>query len=126
MTATSTALLEHYDYGAHGTPRFGDWFLSLERFTLNYPWPSIEVRLEDLTTPGKVLDAAVRVSKKAWDADLAVPAEFLRAIDALLGLQHNLCPGGSQKTLTPARIRCLVRDGARRHPELVGGREQVR
>ena len=65
-----------------------------------------------------MLDWIAQIARKAW-ADPACMAGLVRALDDVLHVQANLCPGGHSRTLSRARVQQLVgqalADGAPRH-----------
>jgi hypothetical protein len=91
--------------------RWGGW--RLEGLMLCYPaypaYPGLyPVDVERFTTSAQVLDMIMQVAKKRW-ADDECLAGLVRALNDILEPQANLCSFGSDKKLTRAKIRRLVK-----------------
>jgi hypothetical protein len=60
----------------------------------------------------KVLDIIMQVGGKAWATDQCL-AGLVHALDEILYPQSNLCSGGTDKRLTPAKIKDMCRQKRR-------------
>lgn len=99
---------------------WGPWRLNPHTYVLvtdapGYPY---EVDLELCLTPAQALDGLAQVAGKTW-ASPDTTASLLRAIDDVLNLQANLCPGGRSYRLTAAKVRALVLRYARANSDIV-------
>jgi hypothetical protein len=61
-----------------------------------------EVALDDCTDSAQTLDWIAQVAGKSW-ATNGVLAGAVRALDAVLDVQGNLCGGGISRTRRPRR-----------------------
>jgi len=66
-----------------------------------------EIDLERCLTSAEVLDWLCQIAKKAWATD-AILADLVRALNAVLDPQSNLCPGGAPRKLTEHQVAELV------------------
>jgi hypothetical protein len=82
---------------------WGRWTLH-ENGTLTHEHDgSYEIDLEKCVTPAKVLDWIAQISMKKWATREDV-GYLVQAMDSILRLQSNLCPGGKSKRLSPKSI----------------------
>lgn len=82
---------------------FGDWRYDARRLVLIFEPAGYEIDLESMTTPAAVLHWVAQVRRKTWSTP-AVVGYLVRAVDELLGLQQNLCPGGEAAACDPREI----------------------
>jgi hypothetical protein len=92
------------------SPKYwGPWCLDPTRLVLECyegrRWV-YEVDLEQCTTSAQVLDWIAQVAMKTWATD-AVIAGLIRALDAVLDLQSNLCGMGIEHG--PVNVAAVVR-----------------
>lgn len=84
------------------SPReWGDWYFEpdrLELFLDRGGCVEYSIDLEMCTTSGEVLNQLVEIAGKNWISPADV-AGLLAALNDLLQLQRNLCPGGTEKHL---------------------------
>jgi hypothetical protein len=88
-----------------------DWnYWKLRGTVLSYPaYPNSSSYGIDLTrfvSSAKVLDIIMQVSGKTWATDKCI-AGLVHAIDDILYPQSNLCSAGSDKRMTPEKIKAL-------------------
>ena len=83
--------------------RWGEWRYVSRNLTLVHEHPRYEVDLEDCRDSASTLDWIAQVSQKPWASDATVGA-LVRALDALLHLQGNLCGCGRDHEIEPRAV----------------------
>ena len=93
------------------SPReWGDWYFEpdrLELFLDRGGCVEYSIDLEMCTTSGEVLNQLVEIAGKNWTSSADV-AGLLAALNDLLQLQRNFCPGGTEKHLDRVRLLEIV------------------
>jgi len=90
------------------TRSWGPWTLNPDNYTLVHP-STYYVDLPSCVSSAEVLDWIGQIAQKTW-ADEATVAGLVWALDDILHLQGNLCPGGIDRRMTMAEIQHLVDD----------------
>jgi hypothetical protein len=62
-----------------------------------------EVDLERCATAAQTLDSIAQVAGKTYATDMVI-ADLVRALNDMLGLQPNLCPGGRAKKINVKQV----------------------
>ena len=97
------------------SPReWGDWYFEpdrLELFLDRGGCVEYSIDLEMCMTSGEILNQLVEVAGKDWTSPADVSG-LLAALNDLLQLQKNLCPGGTEEHLDRIRLHEVVRQSS--------------
>ena len=85
--------------------RWGNWIYRPSTHTLEYrDGPRrYEIDLESCTQSSEVLDWVAQITQKRWSSSKDI-GDFVQALNELLALQKNYCPGGEPRTADPRVI----------------------
>ena len=90
---------------------WGPWHLIVDNLTLEIRRPNGTFRygvdLEKCLTSAQTLDWIIQVAKKQWATDEII-GQLVKALDAILAPQSNLCSFGEPKVISPERLRDLA------------------
>jgi hypothetical protein len=86
---------------------FGDWTVDTINFLIDHRHPSYPIPMGLLLDPVKILELLVQVNTKTWATPETV-GNLLKAMEYCVGLQGNVCGGGTARTKAFEKIKARL------------------